>query len=62
MAEEPHLRSQRQQDVEVILAQILLLAGEIDQSVKLLDRAMDNPDRRGPFQLLKNKPEEVMLF
>ena len=34
MAEEPHLRSQRQQDVEVILAQILLLGGEINDSIK----------------------------
>ena len=47
MAEEAHLRSQRQQDVEVILAQILLLAGQVDDAMMLLDRAMDNPDRRG---------------
>ena len=41
------MRSQRQQDVEVILAQILLLAGQVDDAMTLLDRALDNPDRRG---------------
>lgn len=43
----PHLREQERAETDVAFATVLLVAGETETGMTVIDRAIQNPDRRG---------------
>jgi tetratricopeptide (TPR) repeat protein len=43
----PHLREQERAETDVAFATVLLVAGETETGMEVIDRALANPDRRG---------------
>lgn len=43
----PHLREQERAETDVAFATVLLVAGETETGMEVIDRAIANPDRRG---------------
>jgi tetratricopeptide (TPR) repeat protein len=43
----PHLREQERAETDVAFATVLLVAGETETGMQVIDRAIANPDRRG---------------
>jgi tetratricopeptide (TPR) repeat protein len=43
----PHLREQERAETDVAFATVLLVAGETESGMQVVDRAIANPDRRG---------------
>jgi hypothetical protein len=53
----PHVRDQVRAETDVVFSTVLLLAAETERGLRLLDLALDRPDRRG---LTTSTPEQAL--